>query len=214
MAAGGPPELVHILNNFDYEKLLYTTARVLKVLSVCTSNKPSIVDAKGMNSLARHLRSQSPRVMMACLWTLRNLSDQAFLHEDLDELLMTAVHLLSHSDPHVVTCCAGILCNLSCQNAHNKGVIVANGGVRALVQTLVDYSEREEVTEPVICALRHITHRHDRALQALQDFAACQAMPVVAQLGAPGASRWPLLKALVGLVRNLATLPILRQDMR
>ncbi len=214
LAAGGPPELVHIINNFDYEKLLFTTSRLLKVLSVCSSNKPSIVDAKGMNALARRLRGSSPRVMMACLWTLRNLSDQAFLLEDLDELLITAIRLLGHSDPHVVTCCAGIVCNLTCQNVHNKITVVNNGGIPALVQTLIDYSDREEVTEPVICALRHCTHRHERALYALQEFASCQALPVVAQLGAPGVSHWPLLKALVGLVRNLATIPTLRQDMK
>lgn len=45
LANGGPEGLVHIMRNYTYEKLLWTTSRVLKVLSVCPSNKPAIVAA-------------------------------------------------------------------------------------------------------------------------------------------------------------------------
>jgi len=45
MASGGPVELVRIMRTTTYEKLLWTTSRVLKVLSVCPSNKAAIVDA-------------------------------------------------------------------------------------------------------------------------------------------------------------------------
>ena len=45
MASGGPLELVRIMRTTTYEKLLWTTSRVLKVLSVCPSNKAAIVDA-------------------------------------------------------------------------------------------------------------------------------------------------------------------------
>lgn len=45
LANGGPEGLVHIMRNCNYEKLLWTTSRVLKVLSVCPSNKPAIVEA-------------------------------------------------------------------------------------------------------------------------------------------------------------------------
>ena len=44
LASGGPAELVRIMKSYTYEKLLYTTSRVLKVLSVCSSNKPAIVE--------------------------------------------------------------------------------------------------------------------------------------------------------------------------
>lgn len=33
------------MRTYTYEKLLWTTSRVLKVLSVCSSNKPAIVEA-------------------------------------------------------------------------------------------------------------------------------------------------------------------------
>lgn len=45
LANGGPESLVFIMRNYNYEKLLWTTSRVLKVLSVCPSNKPAIVEA-------------------------------------------------------------------------------------------------------------------------------------------------------------------------
>ena len=45
LASGGPGELVRIMRSYTYEKLLWTTSRVLKVLSVCSSNKPAIVEA-------------------------------------------------------------------------------------------------------------------------------------------------------------------------
>lgn len=45
LANGGPQALVQIMRNYSYEKLLWTTSRVLKVLSVCPNNKPAIVEA-------------------------------------------------------------------------------------------------------------------------------------------------------------------------
>lgn len=107
LANGGPQALVQIMRNYSYEKLLWTTSRVLKVLSVCPSNKPAIVEAGecdgfkvtcavgrvscaplwltrplsptpgGMQALGKHLTSNSPRLVQNCLWTLRNLSDVA-----------------------------------------------------------------------------------------------------------------------------------------
>lgn len=45
LSSGGPGELVRIMRTYQYEKLLWTTSRVLKVLSVCPNNKPAIVEA-------------------------------------------------------------------------------------------------------------------------------------------------------------------------
>lgn len=45
LASGGPAELVRIMAMNTYEKLLWTASRVLKVLSVCPSNKAAIVQA-------------------------------------------------------------------------------------------------------------------------------------------------------------------------
>ncbi|KAH3819190.1 hypothetical protein DPMN_120923 [Dreissena polymorpha] len=45
LASGGPRELVRLMRSYTYETLLWTTSRVLKVLSVCPSNKPAVVEA-------------------------------------------------------------------------------------------------------------------------------------------------------------------------
>lgn len=52
LASGGPQALVNIMRTFTYEKLLWTTSRVLKVLSVCSSNKPAIVEAGKSTDIA------------------------------------------------------------------------------------------------------------------------------------------------------------------
>lgn len=44
LASGGPAELVRVMKSYTYEKLLFTTSRVLKVLSVDTDNKLAIVE--------------------------------------------------------------------------------------------------------------------------------------------------------------------------
>lgn len=91
LASGGPQELVRIMRQHTYEKLLWTTSRVLKVLSVCSSNKPSIVQYGGMQALANHLTHQSQRLVLNCLWTLRNLSDAATRCEQLETLLQVCL---------------------------------------------------------------------------------------------------------------------------
>lgn len=48
---------------------------VFIVLSVCSRNKPAIVEAGGMQALAMHLQHDSQQLVYNVLWTLRNLSD-------------------------------------------------------------------------------------------------------------------------------------------
>merc|ERR1719350_1215249 len=103
LASQGPMELVRIMRSYDYEKLLWTTSRVIKVLSVCSSNKPA---------LAMHLGHPSQRLVQNCLWTLRNLSDAGTKIENLDNLMQGLTQLLGSTDVNIVTCAAGILSNL------------------------------------------------------------------------------------------------------
>uniref|UniRef100_A0AAQ5ZBR4 Junction plakoglobin n=1 Tax=Amphiprion ocellaris TaxID=80972 RepID=A0AAQ5ZBR4_AMPOC len=120
LANGGPEGLVFIMRNYNYEKLLWTTSRVLKVLSVCPSNKPAIVEAGGMQALGQHLTGSSQRLIQNCLWTLRNLSDAATKQEGLDGLLQILVTQLGSDDVNMLTCATGILSNLTCNNSRNK----------------------------------------------------------------------------------------------
>merc|ERR1719432_3855 len=204
LASQGPMELVRILRSYTYEKLLWTTSRVLKVLSVCSSNKPAIVEAGGMQALAMHLGHQSHRLVQNCLWTCRNLSDAATKQQEgLETLLQGLVQLLGSTDVNVITCAAGILSNLTCNNQRNKTVVCQVGGIEALVRTIIHAGDREEITEPAICALRHMTSRHTEAEMAQNAVRLSGGLPVIVRLLQPP-SRWPLIKAPIGLVRNLA----------
>lgn len=94
--------------------------RFFTVLSVCPSNKPAIVEAGGMQALAMHLGNPSQRLVQNCLWTLRNLSDAGTKVDGLEVLLQSLVQVLGSTDVNVVTCAAGILSNLTCNNQRNK----------------------------------------------------------------------------------------------
>lgn len=67
------------------------------------------------------------------------------------------------------------------------------------------YSSVEEVTEPALCALRHCTARHSLAAQAQSDVRLTHTLPVILELLCT--MRAPVVKAALGLVRNLALLP-------
>ncbi|CAD5120362.1 DgyrCDS8933 [Dimorphilus gyrociliatus] len=213
LGSGGPVELVRILRQYSYEKLLWTTTRVLKVLSVCQNNKQAIVKAGGMQALALHLSRPSVRLVQNCLWTLRNLSDAATKLGGLEELLRMLIHLLSNQDINIVTCTAGILSNLTCNNQQNKVTVVQAAGVEALIRTILHAGDREDITEPAVCALRHITSRHEEA-EAAQDIVKQHyGISVLVKLLHPP-SRWPLIKAVIGLIRNLAFLPSNQAQLR
>ncbi|XP_069107945.1 catenin beta-like [Argopecten irradians] len=206
LASGGPGELVRIMRSYTYEKLLWTTSRVLKVLSVCSSNKPAVVEAGGMQALAMNLGHQSQRLVQNCLWTIRNLSDAATKCDNLEGLLQMLVQLLSSNDLNVVTCAAGILSNLTCNNQRNKVIVCQVGGIEALVRTILQAGDREDITEPAVCALRHLTSRHPESEMAQNAVRLHYGLPVLVKLLHPP-SRWPLIKAVVGLIRNLALCP-------
>ena len=57
-----------------------------------------------------------------------------------------------------------------------------------------------------VCALRHLTSRHPEAEMAQNAVRLHYGLPVAVKLLHPP-SRWPLIKAAVGLVRNLALCP-------
>ena len=206
LASQGPLELVRIMRSYDYEKLLWTTSRVIKVLSVCSSNKPAIVEAGGMQALAMHLGHPSQRLVQNCLWTLRNLSDAGTKIENMDNLMQGLVQLLNSTDVNIVTCAAGILSNLTCNNQKNKLTVCNVGGIEALVRTIVAAGDREEITEPSVCALRHLTSRHQECELAQNAVRLNGGLQTIVRLMHPP-SRWPLVKAVIGLIRNLALCP-------
>uniref|UniRef100_A0A452VBY0 Junction plakoglobin n=1 Tax=Ursus maritimus TaxID=29073 RepID=A0A452VBY0_URSMA len=206
LANGGPQALVQIMRNYSYEKLLWTTSRVLKVLSVCPSNKPAIVEAGGMQALGKHLTSNSPRLVQNCLWTLRNLSDVATKQEGLESVLKILVNQLSVDDVNVLTCATGTLSNLTCNSSKNKTLVTQNSGVEALIHAILRAGDKDDITEPAVCALRHLTSRHPEAEMAQNSVRLNYGIPAIVKLlNQP--NQWPLVKATIGLIRNLALCP-------
>jgi len=67
------------------------------------------------------------------------------------------------------------------------------GGIEALVRTIIQAGDREEITEPAICALRHMTSRHTEAEMAQNAVRLSGGLPVIVRLLQPP-SRWPLIK--------------------
>lgn len=138
----------------------------------------------------------------------------------MEGLLGTLVQLLGSDDINVVTCAAGILSNLTCNNYKNKmmvcqvhilkcplnknticpagqladvHIVVQVGGIEALVRTVLRAGDREDITEPAICALRHLTSRHQDAEMAQNAVRLHYGLPVVVKLLHPP-SHWPLIK--------------------
>lgn len=113
------------------------------------------------------------------------------------------VQLLSTTDINTVTCAAGILSNLTCNNQNNKTIVCQVGGIEALVRTIKQFMTHEEITEPAVCALRHLTCRHVDSEMAQNEVRHHYGLEVIVKLLDPP-SRWPLIKAVIGLIRNLA----------
>lgn len=79
------------------------------------------------------------------------------------------------------------------------------GGVEALIRTVLQAGDRDDITEPAICALRHLTSRHPEADAAQDAVRLHYGIPALVKLLQPP-SRWLLIKAVMGLIRNLALL--------
>jgi hypothetical protein len=77
-SSNGPQQLLRLLELTDYEKLLWTITRLLRVLSVSPSIKIVMVSKNAIQILEKQLYQPiSIRIQQNCLQILRNLSDQA-----------------------------------------------------------------------------------------------------------------------------------------
>ena len=68
----------------------------------------------------------------------------------MEGLLQMLVQLLASNDINIVTCAAGILSNLTCNNMSNKVTVCQVGGIEALVRTILQAGDREDITEPAV----------------------------------------------------------------
>ena len=83
-----------------------------------------------------------------------------YLQDSIEGLLQMLVQLLTSNDINIVTCAAGILSNLTCNNQRNKVTVCQVGGIEALVRTIMQAGDREEITEPAVSWPLSITQPH------------------------------------------------------
>ncbi|VDM16743.1 unnamed protein product [Hydatigera taeniaeformis] len=199
-------KVVYLLNaGPKNEKLQHALARLVKVLSVSTECKQGLVEAGAVQALTQLLNSKHNSLVLETLWGLRNLSDQAFHLTDTTDLLKLLASLVSSSVEHIAICSIGCLCNLTCQNATNKATLIEADGVRALCGCLTAFLNRDEVTEPICSALRNLTHQNEHAslaIRQIHDFGVLKT--IVGLLKSDQfPEQLPLVKAVIGLIRNL-----------
>ena len=68
----------------------------------------------------------------------------------MEGLLQMLIQMLSSNDINIATCSAGILSNLTCNNTQNKIAVCQVGGIEALVRTILQTGDREDITEPAV----------------------------------------------------------------
>lgn len=111
----------------------------------------------------------------------------------MDSLLQVLVGLLSSDDLNMLTCATGILSNLTCNNAYNKTLVTQSNGVEALIHAILRAGEKEDVTEPAVCALRHLTSRHQQSELAQNAVRKHYGIPAIVKLlNTP--YYWPVIK--------------------
>lgn len=113
--------------------------------------------------------------------------------EGLDGVLKILVNQLSSDDVNVLTCATGTLSNLTCNNSKNKTLVTQSNGVEALIHTILRAGDKEDITEPAVCALRHLTSRHPEAEMAQNSVRLNYGIPAIVKLlNQP--NQWPLVK--------------------
>ena len=108
-------------------------------------------------------------------------------------MLKILVNQLSVDDVNVLTCATGTLSNLTCNNSKNKTLVTQNSGVEALVHAILRAGDKDDITEPAVCALRHLTSRHPEAEMAQNSVRLNYGIPAIVKLlNQP--NQWPLVK--------------------
>lgn len=126
------------------------------------------------------------------IWNFLKLFSSCF-QEGMDSLLQVLVGLLSSDDLNMLTCATGILSNLTCNNAYNKTLVTQSNGVEALIHAILRAGEKEDVTEPAVCALRHLTSRHQHAEVAQNAVRKHYGIPAIVKL-LHQPYYWPVIK--------------------
>ena len=124
--------------------------------------------------------------------------------------------LASRNEFTVLTLAAGILSNLTCNNENNKKAALAANGIQILLHTIHAnmQTQKTQLVDPCVCALRHITNRHGDMLLAQEQVRAINGIQVITQLMCIQPRAWSVIKAVLGLVRNFCSNQLNAQMLR
>ncbi|CAB1341602.1 unnamed protein product [Coregonus sp. 'balchen'] len=242
--SGGIPALVRMLSSPMESVLFYAITTLHNLLLHQEGAKMAVRLADGLQRIVPLLKKSNPKFLAIttdCLqllsygnqeskliilanggpeglvFIMRNYNYEKLLwttsREGLDGLLQVLVGQLGSDDVNMLTCATGILSNLTCNNSRNKALVTQCGGVEALIHAVLRAGEKEDVAEPAVCALRHLTSRHQDAELAQNAVRLHYGIPAIVKLlGQP--HYWPVVKATVGLIRNLALCPVNQAPLR
>ncbi|CAI2357400.1 unnamed protein product [Caenorhabditis sp. 36 PRJEB53466] len=166
---GGPQKLLLILQHRVYENLLWRSTQLLKTFS--NFDAPNLVSYGARHILAKWLNHESPRLVLATLETLRNISDVPCKMRE-DNLLKSLLSLVNSRNATIRLYAVQILSNLVANNRHNKEFLCANHVVENLTRALVNATQHmqglsskeaqmmEDYMESIICTLRHLCVGH------------------------------------------------------
>ncbi|CAF0936298.1 unnamed protein product [Adineta ricciae] len=199
-------ELVSILDETNYNKLSCTLIRMLPILSSNIHTKSLLIQFNLIPTIEKilHLKIDS-KIQRYCLLTLRNLSNEIIHMDIFDSLILTLIQILSSNvDIQIKGYVIDILSNLSCENQANKSLMIRHNLVQLLVHILIQVENRDDIIESIVCTLRHLTGRCPLAFQARESIRMSQATPTLIKYLHTKESNWSLLKACIGLIRNLA----------
>lgn len=204
---GGPAHLLRILQTYDYEKLLWSTIRLLKVLSSCPKQKPIIIELGGTEILTKFLDHKSLRLVMNSLWTIRNLSDQVNAHKkDAEQIIQSLVCLLESSDKSRVLCAICILGNLTCNSKMNKMFVQRYNGLAMVIEHFVNSNPKNEnFVEPSLVLIRHQTTNNfsfvlDDTFKVVKESKTVETTVKYLMRS----FKWTTIKAAINLIRNLS----------
>ncbi|CAF0946762.1 unnamed protein product [Adineta ricciae] len=204
--------LLHIFDTSKYDKLLLTISKLFPIISSGNEViKKLFLQYNALSIFEKQIKTtKSIRIRHNCLIALRNISDQATRMRDVDSLIQQLTGIVVTDDQQSVLCSLGILSNLTADNRTNKSLLVKLNGVQGIMQRLMMNADgNDDIIEGALCTLRHVTARHDFENEAREAVRKSYGIGNIIKLlrDKNFKEHWGIIKASVGLIKNLALSP-------
>ncbi|CAF0913193.1 unnamed protein product [Rotaria sordida] len=204
--------LLYIFDTTKYDKLLLTISKLFPIISSGNEIiKRIFLQLNALSIFEKQIRlTKSIRIRHNCLIALRNISDQATRMREVDSLIQQLAGILLTDDHQSILCSLGILSNLTADNKINKSLLVKLNGVQTLMQKLMMNADgNDDLIEAALCTLRHVTARHDLENEAREAIRKSYGIGNIVKLlrDKNFKEHWGIIKATVGLIKNLSLSP-------